>query len=147
MANRVDSAEVLDIISSTLDASVITALIDVANRLVTDVLGGEGLSSNRLHDIEMYVAAHLVAVTEPEIGQVTKEEIEGAAFLACPSNGCVIHHREKEEMNARGVFIAPGETARPLNKRSKTATIDNVKVIYGSYADHGKIDVREHLIN
>jgi len=71
----------------------------------------------------------------------TAEEVEVAAFLACPRNGCLIHNCEKEEMNARGVFIAPGETIRLLNKKSKTAIIDKVKVIYGSYADHGKADV------
>lgn len=32
------------------------------------------------------------------------------AVLICPRNGCVIEDRHKAEMNARGVYVAPGQT-------------------------------------
>lgn len=35
------------------------------------------------------------------------------AYMACPRNGCIIHNESKEEMNARGVYVAPGQSVTP----------------------------------
>lgn len=32
------------------------------------------------------------------------------AHLICPRNGCLIYDEDKEEMNARGVYVAPGQS-------------------------------------
>nr|WP_281275255.1 terminase gpA endonuclease subunit [Afifella aestuarii] len=39
----------------------------------------------------------------------TPAEARRTAYLECPVNGCVIEDREKESMNARGDFVAPGQ--------------------------------------
>ena len=57
---RVTSDEVKEIIPTTKD---ILSLIDVANRYITDLLSGKGLSETRLKDIELYMSAHLVSIT------------------------------------------------------------------------------------
>ncbi len=56
---RVTDNEVKVVIPTSI---TITAFVDVANRLVTDLLGSAGLTSAVLKDIELYVAAHVVAL-------------------------------------------------------------------------------------
>jgi len=48
----------------------VQTFIDVASRLVDEVLVSSGLTSARLADIELYLSAHLVALTE-EGGGIT----------------------------------------------------------------------------
>ncbi len=50
----------------------VETFIEVASRLVDDVLASAGLSSGRLADIELYLSAHLVALTE-EGGGITMQ--------------------------------------------------------------------------
>ncbi|KAB2666794.1 terminase [Brucella tritici] len=40
----------------------------------------------------------------------TPAQARREAFLECPRNGCVIEESDKAEMNATGVFVAPGQT-------------------------------------
>ena len=39
----------------------------------------------------------------------TPYEALETAFVACPRNGCAIHEADKEAMNAKGEFVAPGQ--------------------------------------
>ncbi|WP_244424713.1 terminase gpA endonuclease subunit [Methylobacterium nodulans] len=43
----------------------------------------------------------------------TPAQARRETFLCCPVHGCVITEELKPEMNARGVFVAPGQTIRP----------------------------------
>ena len=40
----------------------------------------------------------------------TPAEARREAFIECPRNGCVIDEASKDEMNAGGVYVAPGQT-------------------------------------
>lgn len=40
----------------------------------------------------------------------TPAQARREAILECPRNGCIIENSDKEEMNANGVFVAPGQT-------------------------------------
>ncbi len=71
MANRVTHSEVTHIISSTEDT---VPFISVANRYVTRVLGNTSLVAADLKDIELYMSAHLVAVSK-EGGAVIQERV------------------------------------------------------------------------
>jgi hypothetical protein len=67
MANRVTSAEVLAILTST-SFSDIDAFITAANLTVTDRLGDdENLSDDQLKEIERWLAAHFVCVADPRL--------------------------------------------------------------------------------
>jgi len=78
---RVTAAEVRQIlpVPSTGDGSVdntdLGAIIDVANRLVTDVLGSAGLSTARLKDVELYLAAHLLTIREMDFGATIEQKV------------------------------------------------------------------------
>ncbi len=75
MANRVTTVEVKEIITTTrVD---IDAHITAANSLVTSELGGEGLGTTRLKEIERWLAAHFLAHagTDSTPGQVVEEAI------------------------------------------------------------------------
>ena len=60
---RVVDAEVKEIIET--DLSDTTPFITAANLVVTDRLGGSGLSDGQLKEIERWFAAHLVAIRDP----------------------------------------------------------------------------------
>jgi hypothetical protein len=68
---RTTYAEVVEIIDTTLTAAQVHAFINTANHLVTDVLADEGLSETRLHDIEMWLAAHLLSTSDPREAEET----------------------------------------------------------------------------
>jgi phage terminase large subunit GpA-like protein len=36
-----------------------------------------------------------------------------SAHLVCPKNGCLIYDEDKEDMNALGVYVAPGQSVKP----------------------------------
>ncbi len=60
MANRTTYTEVKIIMDTALEDAEITSLIGYANRMVTTVIGSEGLSDDLLKDIETYLTAHLI---------------------------------------------------------------------------------------
>ncbi len=73
--SRVEPHEVKEIIETArVD---IEAFITASNSLVTDVLGGEGLGTVRLKEIERWLAAHFLshAGTDKTVGQVVEEQI------------------------------------------------------------------------
>ncbi len=72
---RVEPHEVKEVIDT--DRTDLEAFIAAANSLVTDVLGGEGLSTLRLKEIERWLTAHFVSQTGSETtpGQTVEEQI------------------------------------------------------------------------
>ena len=83
MANRVTSAEVKTIITTTKTEDQVTPFITPANLLVSDALSGSGFGADRLKEIEKWLSAHFVAiddasarVTEKEVGEAS-EKYEG----------------------------------------------------------------------
>lgn len=58
---RVSVAKVSELITTTKDISL---FINIANRMITDLLVGKGLSSDRLEDIELYFTAHLIELAD-----------------------------------------------------------------------------------
>lgn len=69
---RVTEAEVKKIISTTLTDEEVTPFLSSANVLITDVLTDEGYGDATLKEIEKWLAAHFVAIRDP---QVAKEKI------------------------------------------------------------------------
>lgn len=67
---RTSSEKVAELITTSRDVDL---FINSANRLVTELLVGEGLSDERLADIELWISAHLVALVE-EGGGILKRK-------------------------------------------------------------------------
>ncbi len=61
MAVRTTADKVNEVIQTALTDTQIEALIAHANRIVTTRLGGEGLTTAVLTDIETWLTAHLIA--------------------------------------------------------------------------------------
>lgn len=75
---RVTAETVKEIISTQLTDEVVnTNHIDTANIFVTEHLGTSGLSDAMLEKIELYLAAHYVALTE-EGGALTRDKLGDA---------------------------------------------------------------------
>lgn len=64
MATRVTENEVKQVINTELTASEVTPFVRTANVIVNEVLADEGYSDDRLREIELYLAAHFIAVRE-----------------------------------------------------------------------------------
>ena len=69
---RVTEAEVKKILSTTLTNEEITPFLMAANVLVTDILTDESYAEAMLKEIERWLAAHFVAIRDP---QISKEKI------------------------------------------------------------------------
>jgi len=69
---RVTEAEVKQIIDTALTDDQVKPFIRVANVLITNVLANEGYPASLLKEIELWLAAHYVAIRDP---QVSKEKI------------------------------------------------------------------------
>jgi len=76
---RTTEAEVNEIMDMSLTDPQILPFINLANRMVTSVLGGSGLSDELLEDIERYLSAHLIATTKARMGE--KEQIGEATVV------------------------------------------------------------------
>lgn len=75
MAARVTEDAVKEVIRTTIDSDVVlTNFIDTANLLVDTHLESSGLSDRILTKIELYLAAHFVALTE-EQGGLTRSKM------------------------------------------------------------------------
>lgn len=66
---RVTAADVEEIYENT-DSIELTAFIDAANALVTDVLGSSSLGSALLKEVERWLAAHLVTIRDKRFAEV-----------------------------------------------------------------------------
>ncbi len=62
---RVTAAEVREVINSVLPDAVVHACINTAHHMVDDRLASLSLGTDLLHDIELWLSAHFVAVREP----------------------------------------------------------------------------------
>lgn len=74
MANRTIVAEVKMVMDTALENVEITSLIGYANRMVTNVLGAEGLGDDLLKDIETYLTAHLINIGKER--QASEEKVK-----------------------------------------------------------------------
>lgn len=72
MAARASEAMVKEIIDTDLTNEQVAPFLAAANTLVTDLLLSESYSNETLKEIERWLAAHFVAVRDP---QVTQEKI------------------------------------------------------------------------
>ena len=74
MANRTTVTEVKIIMDTALEDSEVTSIIGYANRMVTNILGEEGLVDSLLKDIETYLSAHLIATGKER--QASEEKVK-----------------------------------------------------------------------
>lgn len=84
---RVTATEV-QAVTGTTSVSDLTPMIDSASLMVDRLAAtecGEDLTTSELKEIERYLAAHFVAVTDPSIAK-TKESFEGASIEASRGN-------------------------------------------------------------
>ena len=76
---RTTATEVKKIMATGLIDADVTNVIDFANRQVTIVLGGEGMTASVLQDIETWLTAHLITMGKER--QAEKEKVEGISEL------------------------------------------------------------------
>jgi len=77
--SRVTGANVKEIINTSLSASEVAPFVTSANLIVTERLGGQGVSAAILKEIERWLAAHLVAIRSQD--SVSKAEKTGDASI------------------------------------------------------------------
>ena len=78
---RTTAQAVLTIMGLTLDnysEEIVNSYITAANRMVTDNLTNKGVATDTLTEIERWIAAHLIAVTQE---RQSKKEGAGGAFI------------------------------------------------------------------
>lgn len=78
MATRATTAEVLEIMDTTLVASDLTPYLTSANVFVTEALASTSLSDDALKEIERWIAAHFAVMTKE---RQSKEEGAGGAYI------------------------------------------------------------------
>jgi hypothetical protein len=71
MATRASEEEVKQIIQTALTEEEISPFLLAANTLVTAVLSDEGYGTVLLKEIERWLAAHLVAIRDPQVKSET----------------------------------------------------------------------------
>lgn len=59
---RVTEAEVKQVIDTDLSDAIVLVHIEIANDLVTGVLGSSGLGTTRLKHIELFLSAHFIGI-------------------------------------------------------------------------------------
>ena len=65
----------------------------------------------------------------------TPDEVFRNTTLVCPRCGCDSKDSDKAQMNARGVFVAPGQWIKEFKKKDTCAVINKKKVRYGDYLE------------
>ncbi len=73
--------------------------------------------------------------------QLPAAEIGASAYLVCSASGCQIKNESKELMNARGIFVAPGEVVAANSAKAKCAVVDGQPVEFGCYLDKEQTDM------
>jgi hypothetical protein len=74
---RTTAAEVKEILETEISDALVNAYIASANRIVTEHLTDLGYGDEKLEDIEMWLSAHLIAITRER--QTTQEKLGDAA--------------------------------------------------------------------
>lgn len=114
MTTRVDPTEVQRVIKTKLDDSDIYEHIQVANRLVTDLLVGKGMSADRLRDVELYLAAHFISMKDQDAGQtVSKSAGETEATYGGNLSEALSHTRYGQQaliLDTSGTLTSVGMT-------------------------------------
>ncbi len=78
MSARVTGEEVKEVVNTKIDAgTILTNMVDTANVFIDTHLLSAGLPSEILKKIELYLAAHFVALTE-EQGGITRSKMGDA---------------------------------------------------------------------
>jgi len=99
---RTNSADVKNILDTTVEDAKINAFINSANLMVTKYLGSETeLSAAQKKDIEMWLTAHLIAATLER--QVQEEQVDDAQ----------IKHQGKTGLGLDSTFY--GQTVKMLD--------------------------------
>jgi len=81
----VTTAEVLAIVPFVVtDASLLQPFVDIADLIITEDLSTSGLSSARLTQIELYLAAHFAVVTYERGGLTSQKLGEGEERYNAP---------------------------------------------------------------
>ena len=75
---RTDSETVKNIIDTSLENDAIVPFIELASRMVDDKLTGQGMSDDKLKDIETWLTAHLIAITKER--QARSEKVGDITF-------------------------------------------------------------------
>lgn len=82
---KVSTAEVRDRFDTSLTDSQLQGFIDDAHLFITDLLGGKGLTEDRLQLIERYFAAGLAERRDPRAEQIrgaaTSETLQQESYL------------------------------------------------------------------
>jgi hypothetical protein len=73
---RANIDDVKNILDTNLDDNEIDSFITTANLQVDDTLSNSGLSSEKLTEIEKYLAAHFIVTTRER--QASREEVDNA---------------------------------------------------------------------
>lgn len=72
MANRVTSSEVKEILVTVLTGTQLDPFISVANLIVTSKLGDSGLGDALLKEVERWLSAHFIYVSNPSYSSTAK---------------------------------------------------------------------------
>ena len=72
MANRVTSTEVKTILVTALTGTQLDPFITVANLIVTNKLGNSGLGDTLLKEIERWLSAHFIYISNPSYSSTQK---------------------------------------------------------------------------
>ncbi len=105
---RVVASEVLEIIPTSI---TVTAHIATANVLVTKHLANQGLSDDLLKEIERWLAAHFVAITDPREHEVSVGTYEARAVFEGRTGMGLDHTRFGQQvkiLDASGILVNLG---------------------------------------
>lgn len=114
MATRITEAEVKEIIDTTLTDEQIRPFIATANAMVDDLCGDLGYGDATIHNIELWLAAHFVAIRDP---RVTQEKIgdAGAAYQGKTAMGleATTYGQQVMVLDYKGAIAAAARAKKP----------------------------------
>lgn len=113
MAYRVTGAEVAQLVNTTIEADMINeTVIGTANTLVNEVLASSEYSTLLLKDIEKYLAAHLLALRNPDL---RVESQDGTTYMGKAGDGlkATVWGQQVLVLDYKGLF-AGGEGAKKI---------------------------------
>lgn len=120
---RTDPTTVKSIMQTGLGDPEINALINIANPIVTRVVGGEGMTDAVLKDIETYLTAHLIAIGKE---RQPREERVGDIWVKYQENpkGWL----ESTTFGQTVIFLdESGNLARRSLKKARIRAIEQIK--------------------
>lgn len=133
MARPITTTALKLIVPTKLSDTALTAIIATANRLVDSCITPKGVAAATLEDIETYLAAHIVTVTEPKgksvrssgftvsyegaFGEKFKSSRFGQLALALDPTGC-LEALTKEDRSAFKFDAARASGGSTFSERS-----------------------------